>query len=212
MKSLLTFVLLVLIFSFSYADDDKYTKAMRKNISEIDSAQTVEKLINTANKFERIALAEKDKWLPYYYASFLYTLASFSDTLNEKKDGYLDYADKFAAAADSLEQNNSEIYTLKGMIAQARMQIDPMNRWMKYGSAADNAFKKAIELNPINPRPHYLVGVGLYYTPEQFGGGKAVAKPHLEKSLQSFKEYMPENDLLPNWGKNMVEELLKGIE
>jgi len=212
MKSLSIFVLFILIFSSLYADDEKYTKAMKKNISQIDSAATVEEIINTANKFERIALAEKEKWLPYYYASFMYTLASFSETLNEKKDVYLDYADKFVITADSLEQNNSEIYTLKGMIAQARMQIDPMNRWMKYGSIADNAFKKAIELNPLNPRPHYLVGVGLFYTPEQFGGGKAAAKPHLEKSFQNFNEYKLENDLLPNWGKNMVEALLKEME
>lgn len=210
MKSLLIFALLVFTLYPLHADDEKYTKAMKKNISEIDSIKTVDEFIKTANKFERIAQAEKTKWLPYYYASFLYTLASFTDSVNEKKDTYLDYADNLASKADSLDQNNSEIYTLKGMIAQARMQIDPMNRWKKYGAVADNNFKKAIEFNPLNPRPNYLIGVGLYYTPEQFGGGIAAAKPYLEKSLKNFDEYKPENELRPNWGREAVERLLKG--
>ena len=56
------------------------------------------------------------------------------------KDIYLNKADKFINIADSLVPNNSEIYTLKGMIAQARMQVDPMNRWQKYGAEATNNF------------------------------------------------------------------------
>ena len=105
-------------------------------------------------------------------------------TTTSKKDGYLDKADLFINIADSLEQDDSEIYTLKGMIAQARMQVDPMNRWMKYGAESTSNFNKAMRLDTLNPRPEYLMGVGLFYTPEQFGGGPKTAKPLLEKSLE----------------------------
>jgi hypothetical protein len=68
-----------------------------------------------------------------------------------------------------------------------------------------------MKLDTLNPRPEYLKGVGLFYTPEQFGGGHKTAKPLLESSLEKFNKFVPENDLMPNWGREMVEKLLQQI-
>ncbi len=211
-KIILTLVICFFAITGIHADDSKYEKAMKKNLSGIDSAKNVGAMLDIANGFERIAFAEKDKWLPYYYASFMLTLASFTDTTAGNKDGYLDKADNFINIADSLEEDESEIYVLKGMIAQARLQVDPMNRWMKYGKIANSNFTKAMKLDTLNPRPEYLQGVSLYYTPEQFGGGSATAKPLLEKSLEKYNLSVPDNDLMPNWGREMVEQMLEQIE
>jgi len=124
---------------------------------------------------------------------------------------YLDKANEFILTADSLAPNNSEVLTLKGMIAQARMQDDPMSRWQKYGGEAQFNFQKAMETDSLNPRPEYLIGVGVFYTPKQFSGGPVKAKPILENSFRKYEQYVPENDLMPKWGKQMVEELLKQI-
>lgn len=210
MKYVLFSILALLFVGNSFAQD-KYEKTMKKNLAKIDSAKSVEDLIGAANSFERIALAEKDKWLPYYYVSFCYTLANYSAKENSEKDSYLDKADSFLHTADSLEADNSEIYTLRGMISQSRMAVDPMNRWMKYGAEADRFFKKAVELDSLNPRPDYLVGTGLFYTPEQFGGGPKTAKPLLEKALDKFNNFIPENDIAPNWGREMTEQMLEEI-
>lgn len=204
---------LTLLFTFSvvtgiYADD-KYEKAIKKNLERMDTCRNSADYLNVANAFERIALAENNKWLPYYYASLNYVLASYSDSSSSQKDLYLDKADRFINAADSLVPNNSEIYTLKGMIAQARMQVDPMSRWQKYGGEAQFNFQKAMEADSLNPRPEYLIGVGVFYTPKQFGGGPDKAKPILENSLRKYGLFVPENDLMPRWGKQMVEQLLK---
>jgi hypothetical protein len=91
------------------------------------------------------------------------------------------------------------------------MQIDPMNRWQKYGAEADMNFKKAVAADSLNPRPEYLIGAGVYYTPKQFGGGPENAKPILERSMRKYEQFVPENDLMPKWGKEMVEQLLKQI-
>lgn len=211
-KIILTIILYFFAAASIHADDGKYEKAMKKNLSKIDSAMNVSLMLDVANGFERIAFAEKDKWLPYYYASFMLTLASFTDTTADNKDGYLDKADTFINIADSLEEDESEIYVLKGMIAQARMQVDPMNRWMKYGPIANNNFLKAMKIDTLNPRPEYLQGISLYYTPEQFGGGPNPAKRLLEKSLEKFNQFIPDNDLMPNWGREMVEKMLEQIE
>jgi len=211
MKIILTLTICFLTAAGVQADDGKYEKAMKTNLSKIDSAMNVGSMLDVANGFERIAFAEKDKWLPYYYASFMLTLASFTDTTADNKDGYLDKADIFINIADSLEEDESEIYVLKGMIAQARLQVDPMNRWMKYGPIANNNFLKAMKIDTLNPRPEYLQGVSLYYTPEQFGGGSAPAKRLLEKSLEKFNLFETDNDLMPNWGREMVEQMLEQI-
>jgi len=208
MKIFLSIILSLLFLSGSYADD-KYEQTMKKSLDKMGKCKSAEDYVNVANNFERIALAEKDKWLPYYYSSLNYVIASFIDTGSTKKDTYLDKADQLAGMADSIEQNNSEIYTLKGMTAQARMSVDPMNRWQKYGAEADRDFKQAIAIDSLNPRPEYLIGVGVFHTPEQFGGGPANAKPILEKSLAKFEAFKPENDLMPHWGKEEVEQLLK---
>lgn len=204
-------ILLSLLFLTVAIADDKYEKEIKKNLEKIDECKTPNDFIKLANNFERIAVAEKDKWLPYYYSAFVYVLASYTDSVNSRKDIYLDKAFKFNGIADSLMPNNSEIYTLKGMISQARMQIDPMNRWQKYGADATANLTKAMQIDTLNPRPEYLIGVGTYYTPQQFGGGPQTAKPILEKSLAKYEKFIPESDIAPNWGRENLEEILKAV-
>ena len=210
MKKAMLIFLSLLFFTAAIADD-KYVKEIKKNIEKINACKTSNDFIKVANNFERIAVAEKDKWLPYYYSAFVYVLASYADSSNIRKDIYLDNAFKFNEIADSLQPNNSEIYTLNGMISQARMQVDPMNRWQKYGADATNYFTKAMQIDTLNPRPEYLIGIGIFFTPKQFGGGSTAAKPILEKSLAKFEKFVPENDIMPNWGKGQVVEYLKQI-
>lgn len=201
-------VILSLLFLTVVIADDKYDKEMKKNLQKISECKSANDFIKLANNFERVAAAEKDKWVPYYYTAFMYVLASYSDSSNTRKDIYLDKAVNFNNVADSLQPENSEVYTLKGMIAQARMQIDPMNRWQKYGAEADRNFTEAMKIDTLNPRPEYLIGIGLFYTPKQFGGGPTTAKPVLERSLRKYEQFVPENDLMPNWGKEEVLKLL----
>jgi hypothetical protein len=203
---------LVLLLSGIVFSQDKYESGMKTNLAKMDECKDSNDYLKVSNSFERIAIAEKDKWLPYYYSALNCVLASYIDSSKTTKDIYLNKADKYINAADSLAPENSEIYTLKGMIAQARMQIDPMNRWQKYGAEATNSFTKAIQADTLNPRPEYLIGVGLFYTPQQFGGGPTAARPVLEKSLMKYNQFVPENDLMPHWGKEQVEYYLKQID
>lgn len=204
-------IFLSLLFLTVAIADDKYEKEIKKNLEKINDCKTANDYLKLANNFERIAAAEKDKWLPYYYSAFVCVLASYTDSVNTRKDIYLDKAVNFLTLADSLQPNNSEIFTLKGMISQARMQVDPMNRWQKYGTDATTNFTKAMQIDTLNPRPEYLIGVGTFYTPPQFGGGPTAAKPILEKSLAKFEKFVPESEIAPNWGKEQVVDYLKQI-
>lgn len=211
MKSILSIIICLLVVNISKGDDEKYFAAMKNQIQNMDSLKSVEDFVDAANAFERIGNAEQNKWLPYYYASLCNTYASFTDTTVMLKDAYLDQALKLLAIADSLQPDESEIYTLKGMIAQGRLQIDPMSRYMKYGAEMSSNFQKAQLLDPSNPRPDYLMAITVLYTPEQFGGGPKAAKPLLEAAVKKFNEFVPKDELMPIWGKEQAEMFLKQI-
>jgi len=212
MKKIITVLLFVVfVAGLSRADDTRYISAMKKNIEQIDSLKGMESMVVLKNSFLRIAKAEKEKWLPFYYVSYLNVLLSYADTVKTSKDAYLDEAQKYINVADSLQADESEIYVLKGMILQSRLQIDPMNRYMKYGAEMNSHLQKAMALEPANPRPDYLLGLNLLYTPEAFGGGAKVAKPMLEGALQKFENFIPKNELMPTWGKKQLENFMSNL-
>lgn len=212
MKLRTVILLSLIIFSVSFAQSEKYIKAMEKNLSLMDSAKNSADWISIGNSFERIANTEKKLWLPNYYAAQCFIVASFIDSIPATKDLLLDRAEKFVLTADSLDPDNSEICTLNGFLAQARMTVDPMSRWQKYGQLSNVLFQKAKELDPLNPRPDMLIGNTLYYTPEAFGGGKKTAEPVLRLALDKYQKFVPESSISPKWGREIVEQLLKTID
>ncbi len=211
MKKILLLFLLATVAIQSQVDE-KYTAAMKKNLAMIDTASTAASFQLIANSFERIANAEKDEWLPYYYASYLLTISTFMDSVAERKDPYLDKADLLISIADSLEPDNSEIFTIKAMIASGKLIVDPQNRWMKYGPIFSNMISKARELDPTNPRPVFLYAQNILYTPEQFGGGKEKALPIFKEAEEKFKNFEPESELHPDWGEEVLKSTLESIE
>jgi hypothetical protein len=209
-----TYLVAILLFvsAIASAQEDRYSSAMQKNLLKMDSARTAEEYLKIANSFERIADAEKDKWIPYYQSAFCLLLSSFNDSSNQNKDSYLDKADMLLGKADSLKPNNSEVVTLKGFSALARMVVNPMERYAKYGALSNYLFDKAKELDPNNPRPDYLIGNMTLNTPEQFGGEAKAALPILKTAMEKYNKFQPETPLSPNWGKNQLEEILRRIE
>jgi hypothetical protein len=205
------FVSALLFLSFcAFSQTDKYVAAMKKNIAAIDSSfKNPANLLTLANNFERIASAEKNQWLAYYYAAFCQVNYGFMEQDKDKLDAIADKATDYITKADSLMPNNSEISCIKSMIASCHMMVNPMVRWQEYGQESGENMDKAMQQDPANPRPYFLKGQGLKYTPEQFGGGCKTAKPELQTALDKFNAFKPASDLHPTWGKERVEMLLK---
>jgi hypothetical protein len=192
------------------AQSERFTIAMKKNLDALDTSfKTPANLLAVANNFERIATAEKSQWLPYYYSAFCQVNYGFMETDKTKTDGYADKATQLINKADSLSPNNSEISCIKSMIASCHMMVDPMTRYLEYGKASSENLEAAIAQDPTNPRPHYLKGQGLKYTPEQFGGGCKTALPEFQTALTKYESFKKAGDLHPNWGKEQVENLIK---
>ena len=201
---------LILISLASFSQSDKYAAAMQKNIAAIDSGfRNPAYLLSLANNFERIAVAEKNQWLAYYYAAYCQVNNAFMEQDKDKVDGIADKATDLIAKADSLSPKNSEISCIRSMIASSHMMVNPMQRYMEYGPESNGNIDKAMEQDPTNPRPYLLKGQALKYTPEQFGGGCGVAKPVLQTALDKYATFKPASDLSPVWGKTRVEQLMK---
>ena len=196
----------------SFAQDDKYTAAMTGKVMAADTTNKPEDLIALSASFERIAEAEKTKWLPYYYAALTQVNAAYMMNMQKpdaaKTDPIADKAEVLLSKAESLNKDNSEIYAVKKMIATLRYMVDPQNRYMKYKPAADEALQTAIKLNPENPRVYLLQAQDKYFTPEQYGGSKEEAKKLLEKAKVLFDNFKPASDISPNWGKDALEYFL----
>jgi len=191
-----------------FSQSEKFTAAMKKNLADIDSVfikNETTKLVDIANSFERIGDAEKNQWLPYYYAAYCQLTYSFVKNDPANNDVIADKADQLLAKAEALEKSNSEISLLKAMSASVHMLVNPMQRWMVYGPKVQQFSQEAITLDPTNPRPHWFNGVSLKNTPEQFGGGCNTAKPQFEKAVTLFAAFKPASELHPNWGKQVCE-------
>src|SRR5882672_6296611 len=198
-KTILFFTLLLSLAAG--AQTDKYTQVMQKNITLLDSAKTIDELQSLAGTFDRIGDAEKDKWLPYYYAALAQTWIGWNPATKDK-DANSAKINAYLAKAEALEKN-SELYAVENMSATQQMLVDPQSRYMTNGKDAATALQKGLTADPNNPRLYYLQGMSLFGTPSQFGGGKDKAKPLFEKSVALYKSAQPK-PLYPTWGQQQA--------
>jgi hypothetical protein len=197
-------------FSSSFAQSEKFVAAMKKNISQIDSAfKNPDAFISLANAFERIATSEKKEWLPFYYAAYCRINYAYMQPNTNGNDATAEYATNLINKADSLLPNNSEISCIKSMIASLQMMVNPQARWMQYGAISQKTMAAAMEQDPTNPRPYMLKGQGLKFTPENFGGGCKNALVPLKSAVEKYATFKPSSDIAPNWGKAYTEGLVK---
>jgi hypothetical protein len=208
MKKIISAISLLIAVSVN-AQSDKYVAAMQKNLALFDSVKTTTEYQSLSAAFERIGDAEKTQWLPYYYAGLALTTPGWQNVKLDK-DVNAEKIKALCDKADALAKDNtdkSEILSIRNMAATQQMLVDPQTRWATYGPESDKYLQKAKELNANNPRLYYLEGAGTFGKPEQFGGGKAKAKPILEKAIALYKAEQPK-PLYPHWGQKQAEEML----
>ncbi len=211
MKAKVLFILLGLTLSFStvFADEKSYNEAMAATLEQMKTAASPTDFNAIANQFERIAQAEQNQWLPYYYAAYATVIQSFMNKDQSKTDQILDYAEKMINEAMKIKADESEIFVVKGFMDIGRIMVDPQTRGAQYSMSASAAFKKAQELNPENPRADYMMGMILLNTPDFYGGGKKVAQPVLEGAMQKYEKFVPLTALHPSWGKDDCKKQLE---
>lgn len=209
MKKMLVIIAMFILGTVSA--QSKFEAGMGRGLTQFKEAKSAEEMLAAAAFFERVADAEKDKWLPYYYAAQTNILAAWMNPKTDK-DKVAEKINELIAKAEALEPNNSELNCLKQMVAVLQLTVDPMSRWQSYGTVAAEAIAKAKAIDPTNPRPYMLEGQYQINVPEAFGGGKAVAKKLLEKALVLFETFKPASPFHPNWGKEQAVQSLAACQ
>ncbi|MFN7119131.1 MAG: hypothetical protein ACK4TA_20200 [Saprospiraceae bacterium] len=217
MKNAILFLTFVLLHHIIFAQNEKYVQAMEKALAQLDTTRSAEGFQKLSNTFERIALNEKSEWLPTYYQAYCNMMIATAKMQAQDITTCLTHLDKAQAALDAaliLAPKESELITLQGYIYQGRIWENTMVKGAEYAPKVQQALQTAIALNPDNPRPYYLLGQQLLFTPEFYGGGTKAALPWLEKAEAKYASYQAPTALHPTWGKRannyMLETARKG--
>jgi tetratricopeptide (TPR) repeat protein len=213
MKTITTTLTALLFLGVSvFAQNSKFEAAMKANLASYAEAKTADEKTEALNKFERIAEAEPTEWLPWYYVALHNITIAYQTKELKQVDALLDKAETAITLAEKISPKNSELFTLKAMMNGARIMVDPMSRWQKYGAEANKAAELATKLDPTNPRVMLYQAQSIFYRPEAFGGGKIVALPMAMSAVKMFEAFKPSSEIMPNWGADIAKKLLEDCQ
>ena len=145
---------------------------------------------------------------------FLSQHALFSkEKRTDKKQGVKNAKDGIEALTKSIELSPdfSESYALRGVLKGILIKMKPTSvftQGLKVGKDRD----KALELDKLNPRVHYLTGVSFWYAPEILGG-RDKALEHLLKAEKLFEkeDKGSKKKTLPRWGRSTCLAFIGGV-
>ena len=208
MKSFALIVVFISFAAFTWPSVD-YQKAMEKTLATLNEASNPEQLTEVANRFERIAQAEQDQWLPWYYAAYATLNAAAMKQDPPKKDPILDQAQQYLDQALALATDESEVVALQGYIHTIRVTVDPATRGQELAPLATRTLVRALKMNPDNPRALYLLGQMQYGTAQFFGADTSEACALIQQAVAKYKEVTPESAIMPTWGEENAQRMSK---
>lgn len=205
MKKILPFLILGFLLGISANAQSQYEKGMNEAFTLLENNQYME----AGNLFERIAKAEKENWLPYYYASQIKIIASFSNNNSVKKEQQLEEAQNLLDQARNFGgRENAEIMVLQAMLHTSRLTIDPNLYGMKLSPVINRIYNDAFEKAPNNPRVIVSKAEWDINSARFFGEDPEKYCEDLQNGLRLFgKEKAPEK-FYPSWGEDRARKLV----
>ena len=204
MKKTLVLVIMSMLMLPLLSQGKKYSKAMRSAMEQMNQVSDPASELKVATSFEEIAENYPDQWLPYYHASKIIVMNSFDEADSDKRDLMLVRAGKNLDHARALAPQESEVEVLTALYYIGLISVDPDTRGAVYYQDAMEAIQKGLELNPENPRAHYMNAMWTLNTPDFMGGGPEAAKPIYLEAAEKFKAFQNNDPFWPAWGEDLV--------
>jgi len=206
MKKLLVF----LVFSATsmVQAQNRYTQGMDKAFA----LWRENKIVEASNLFERIATAEPDNWLPYYYVAQVNTLASFGEKDLQKLSVKLEKAKEFLDVAKAISPDNPELLIQEALINTAWISFDGATYGMTLSQKNVQLYNRAMELAPNNPRVILSKAEWDMGTARYFGKDTAPYCKDVEKALELFATFNSEIPYYPSWGKERAQQVLEACK
>ncbi|WP_421806160.1 hypothetical protein [Flagellimonas sp.] len=203
MKKLL---LAAVFLAVSFANaQDRYSKGMEKAFALWED----QKMMEASHLFERIATAEPDKWLPYYYVSQINTLISFGETDEAKLSNQLEKAKEFLDVAKAISPNNPELLIQEALINTAWIAFDGATYGMTLSPKNAQLYQKALEIAPKNPRVILSKAEWDMGSARYFGKDTTPYCKDVERALELFATFNSETPFYPTWGEERAKEVLE---
>lgn len=203
MRKLIT-IAVVLISTIATAQD-KYTKGMQNAFVLWGEGKSSE----ASNLFERIATAEPDNWLPFYYVSQINTIISFGEKDKAKLTQQLEKAQQYVDLAKAISPDNPEILVQQAMVYTAWVAFDGATYGMTFSGKVAATYARAAEIAPDNPRVVFSKAEWDIGSAQYFGQDVTPFCKDVSRSIELFDNFKAASQFHPNWGKDRAEATLE---
>ncbi len=197
--------ILVLVISISSYGQSQYETGMASAFEVWKKGENVK----ASALFERIGGAEKDKWLPYYYAANVAITAAFAEQDEKLLTLTLDRAEGLIEKAKEISPDNSEIVLLRGLLLTVYVSSNPMIYGQKYSAEIMEIYGTAMALDPENPRPVYLAAEYDMGAARFFKQDLTPFCVQISKSIEKFDNFNLKGKFYPNWGRSQAIQILE---
>ncbi|MDY8137386.1 hypothetical protein [Aquimarina sp. 2201CG5-10] len=204
---------IIIIFAFFTISITQAQSTYEKGMNKAFELWKNREVDQSINLFERIAKAEKENWLPYYYAAQVHIITTFMIKDAEEIELRLKKAQNYLNEAKIFSKDNAEILIMEAMLNTAYVVSNPSVYGMTHSAKVEALYTQAKVLEPENPR------ATLYHAEWKMGGAKFWGKdpkdfcPEIEKAILYFeKESDNDTPFYPDWGMDQVERIQKNCE
>ncbi|NAW51032.1 hypothetical protein GNY06_06485 [Elizabethkingia argentiflava] len=181
-------------------------------LEKVNTAKSENDLQNSINEIKRIEGLDKNYWLPSYYVSYFELTQSFFTSLDKKEALLADAKERIEKLLEDKSSDQSELYTILGYYYYAKIAQNPHKNGPIYYKDVIANYKKAISINPVNPRPRYLLDLFEDNVNSFMGKKDSNLCEKLQKDKKLFEAFNIADKNYPNWGEKEVLEHLKNCD
>lgn len=204
-KTILILAILLGAWTGQGHTQNTYEKGMQTALSQWGNNKSMEAIA----LLERISATEKGQWLPSYYISLISTIQVMSGKTQSNASLILNKAQKYHDQAEKISPNNAELICLQALVHTGWITLNPKVYGQKLSPVIIQLYKKAMEQEPENPRPIYLLAEYQIHMDKMFGKDPSIHYKMLTKSLEKFNTFKAPCAFYPSWGKDRVIKLLQ---
>ena len=172
-----------------------------QGINKLDEASMTKGIVH----FEMLLKNREKEWLIEFYLGYAkFRLGNFFSTIKKDKNlsvRYFDDAIIHLEKSKLLNPNFVDSHTILSATYGSKIRVIP-GKAVFLGGRAEDELKVALEMEPSNPRAWLHRGIGEFFTPRLFGGGKKTALKSLQKALELYKEEQRLDPEDLQWGED----------
>ncbi len=184
---------------------DTYLLAGKEKIEQGIQNWNGQEMLEARAHFERGLTLNDKPWLFHYYIAYCdQQLGHFVQGKKDKKKA-IEYVNNAIEHLNKSIKLNSDFAEGYGLLSSMYGEKIGLQSWtgIVYGSRSSTLMRKALMLEPNNPRLYMIKGISAMFTPEKWGGSKTEAKKLFFKAAELFKNDHPES-IMPDWGDSDV--------